>query len=558
MPKNKIYAILIALLISTPILAQTTSKINPKREFRGIWVATVTNIDWPSRAGLSVDQQKQELIALLEYHKGNGMNAVVLQVRPAADAFYAKSREPWSKWLMGKQGLAPAAGYDPLEFAIKEAHFRGMELHAWFNPYRATMSANEVVSPDHMTRKKPEWFFSYAGKKQFDPGKPEVRAHIVQVILDVVKGYDIDGVHFDDYFYPYPVAGQKINDEQTYAQYRNGFNNINDWRRNNVDILIKELSDSIHHYKKHVKFGISPFGIWRNDFEHAEGSSTKGMSNYTELFADSRKWVKEGWVDYINPQIYFSFTRKAAPFGTLVDWWSNNTYGRHLYIGQAAYLVNQKAEAAWRLPEQIPDQIRYIRDNNRVQGSVFFSSKSFSTIARAAGDSLRLSLYKYPALPPQMPWLDEIVPNAPKNFSATATPTGVQLKWEVPSAASDGETASGYVIYRFEEGEQISVADPKNILKISFEDYTMFLDTQTEKNKRYTYLVTALDRLKNESDPTGPVGVETRASDFDKNVLSVHDVKDDKPKTDLGNGPGKGSVNGTEVSAEEVVIQPGL
>lgn len=558
MPKNKIYAILIALLISTPILAQTTSKINPKREFRGIWVATVTNIDWPSRAGLSVDQQKQELIALLEYHKGNGMNAVVLQVRPAADAFYAKSREPWSKWLMGKQGLAPAGDYDPLEFAIKESHFRGMELHAWFNPYRATMSANEVVSPDHMTRKKPEWFFSYAGKKQFDPGKPEVREYIVQVILDVVKGYDIDGVHFDDYFYPYPVAGQKINDEQTFAQYRNGFTNVNDWRRNNVDVLIKELSDSIHHYKKHVKFGISPFGIWRNDFEHAEGSPTKGLSNYTELFADSRKWIKEGWVDYINPQIYFSFTRKAAPFGTLVDWWSNNTYGRHLYIGQAAYLVNQKAEAAWRSPEQIPDQIRYIRENNRVQGSVFFSSKSFSTIARAAGDSLRLSLYKYPALPPQMPWLDEIVPNAPRSFSATATPTGVQLKWEAPTKAGDGETASGYVIYRFEEGEQISVADPKNILKISFEDYTMFLDTQTEKNKRYTYLVTALDRLKNESDPTGPVGVETRASDFNENVLSVHDVEDDKPKTDLENGPGKGSVNGTEVRAEEVVVQPGL
>jgi uncharacterized lipoprotein YddW (UPF0748 family) len=510
MPKNNIYAILIALFLSTPIIAQTTTKINPKREFRGIWVATVTNIDWPSRPGLSVDQQKQEFIALLEYHKGNGLNAVILQVRPAADAFYAKSREPWSKWLMGRQGLAPAAGYDPLEFAINEAHSRGMELHAWFNPYRATMSANEVVSPDHYTRKHPEWFFMYAGKKQFDPGIPEVREHIVQVILDVVKGYDVDGIHFDDYFYPYPVAGQRINDAATFATYNNGMTNINDWRRNNVDVLIKELDDSIHHYKKHVKFGISPFGIWKNDFEDVDGSETKGLSNFSALFADSRRWVKEGWVDYINPQIYFSFTRKAAPFGTLVDWWSNNTYGRHLYIGQAAYLVNQKAEAAWRMPEQLPDQIRYIRDNNRVQGSVFFSSKSFSTIARAAGDSLRLNIYKYPALPPQMPWLDEIVPNAPQSFSALAISTGVELKWEAPLAASDGERASGYVIYRFNEGEKISVADPKNIIKISFENFVYFLDTNIEKGMRYNYLITALDRLKNESDPSGPVGVEAK------------------------------------------------
>lgn len=251
-------------------------------------------------------------------------------------------------------------------------------------------------------------FFTYGGKKQFDPGIPEVREYIVQVILDVVKGYDVDGIHFDDYFYPYPIAGQRINDGATFSKYSNGFTNLNDWRRNNVDLLIKQLDDSIHHYKKYVKFGISPFGIWKNRKEDPQGSETNGLSNFTELYADSRKWIKEGWVDYINPQVYFSFTRKAAPFDTLVDWWSNNTYGRHLYIGQAAYLMNQRMEAAWRDPSQIPDQIRYMRENNRVQGSVFFSSKSFSTVARATADSLRNDLYKYPALPPQMPWLDEI------------------------------------------------------------------------------------------------------------------------------------------------------
>jgi len=510
MLKKIVFAILTTIITPSFLNAQIPAKIAPKREFRGVWVATVTNIDWPSRPGLTADQQKQELIGLLEQHKKSGMNAILLQVRPAADAFYRKSREPWSQWLMGKQGIAPSPGYDPLEFAIKEAHMRGMELHAWFNPYRASMSLNSFVSDEHMTKKRPDFFFVYGGKKQFDPGLPEVREYIVQVILDVVKGYDVDGIHFDDYFYPYPISGQRINDSATFSKYPNGFTSVNDWRRNNVDLLIKQLDDSIHHYKKYVKFGISPFGIWKNSEEDSLGSNTHGLSNYHELYADSRKWIKEGWVDYINPQVYFSFTRRAAPFGTLVDWWGNNTYGRHLYIGLAAYLVNQRAEAAWRIPSQIPDQIRYMRENNRVQGAVFFSSKSLSTVARGTQDSLRNDLYRYPALPPQMPWLDEIVPNQPQSFSAESVSGGIQLKWQAPSRASDGETASGYVIYRFNEGEKVSVLDPRNILRISFEEFPFFLDTAVEKGRRYNYLVTALDRLKNESDPSGPVGVEAK------------------------------------------------
>lgn len=508
MLKKIVYTIFIFSLLPNFIFAQISAKIAPKREFRGVWVATVANIDWPSRPGLTVDQQKQELIGLMEQHKRNGMNALLLQVRPAADALYAKSREPWSQWLTGRQGVAPAGGYDPLEFAIKEAHSRGMELHAWFNPYRATMNLNSYISEDHMTRKRPDLFFTYAGKKQFDPGLPEVREYIIQVILDVVKGYNIDGIHFDDYFYPYPVAGQQINDGNTFQKYDNGFTNIKDWRRNNVDLLIKQLGDSIHHYKKYVKFGISPFGIWKNDKEDPEGSATSGLSNYHELYADSRKWIKEGWVDYLNPQVYFSFTRRAAPFNVLVDWWSKQTYGRHLYIGQAAYLVNQKMEAAWRLPEQIPDQVRYIRGNNRIQGSVYFSSKSFFTMARGTADSLRNNLYRYPALPPQMPWLDDIDPNPPQELSAQAVETGIQLKWAAPLIASDGETASGYVIYRFDEGEEMDVLHPKHILRISFEEFTFFMDTNIEKGKRYNYLITALDRLKNESEASGPVGVQ--------------------------------------------------
>ncbi len=510
MIKSFLFTFLILFTSSSLIFAQNKEVMPLKREFRGVWVATVTNIDWPSRPGLSVDQQKQELIGILEQHKQTGINAIMLQIRPTADALYAKSRELWSSWLMGKQGLAPSPGYDPLEFAIKEAHFRGMELHAWFNPYRATMSARSVTSPDHITQKRPDLFYTYGGQKLFDPGLPEVREYIVQVILDVVKGYDIDGVHFDDYFYPYVIAGQKIVDQATFAKYPNGFTNIQDWRRNNVDLLVKMVNDSVHHYKKYVKFGVSPFGIWKNYREDTLGSKTDGLSNYHELFADSRKWIKEGWVDYINPQIYFTFSRRVAPFGVLLNWWGNNTFGRHLYIGQAAYLIhspNAKGEAAWGVYNEIPNQIRAIRDNGRAQGSIFFSSKSLSTVAKSLADSLKNNFYKYPALPPQMPWLDEIVPNAPQNFTADALSDGVHLKWVKPLKAKDGETASGYVIYRFEEGEKPSTINPKNIVKISFEDYPFYLDTNVEKGKRYTYLVTALDRLKNESEASLPVGL---------------------------------------------------
>ncbi|RZL51134.1 MAG: glycoside hydrolase [Pedobacter sp.] len=512
MNKSIFCALLVLLAAPFFSIAQNTTKIAPKREFRGVWVASVTNIDWPSRPGLSVDQQKQELIGILEQHKKSGMNAIMLQIRPTADALYAKSRELWSHWLMGKQGLAPAAGYDPLAFAVKEAHFRGMELHAWFNPYRATMSAAQLTSADHITKKRPELFYRYGGQLLFDPGIPEVREYITQVILDVVKEYDIDGVHFDDYFYPYRIAGQTIKDTATFTKYANGYTNINDWRRNNVDMLVKMVNDSVHHYKKYMKFGVSPFGIWRNFREDTLGSRTNGLSNYEELYADSRKWIKEGWVDYINPQIYFTFKRSAAPFGVLLDWWGNNAFGRHLYIGQAAYLINTptKVDPTWMTKSEMPNQIRYLRANNRVQGSIFFSSKSLATNAKSLTDTLRNDLYIYPALPPQMPWLDDVMPNQPQNLTADAMSDGVNIKWNKPLKAKDGEVASGYVIYRFQEGDKIGILDSKNILHISFEDFTFYLDSSVEKGKRYNYIVTALDRLKNESEPSGPIGVQAK------------------------------------------------
>jgi uncharacterized lipoprotein YddW (UPF0748 family) len=486
--------------LSPPVKAET----EPKREFRGTWIATLENIDWPSSPGLSTDQQKKELTDLLDFLQDAGMNAVMLQVRPAADAFYAKSREPWSKWLTGKQGQAPNPAYDPLEFAITEAHKRGMELHAWFNPYRATTdNKSSALSPQHITKIKPEWFFTYGGIKLFNPGIPEVRDYIVKVILDVVDNYDIDGVHMDDYFYPYQIDGQHIDDAQTFQQYCGQFTDIKDWRRDNVDKLIKMMSDSVHKHKPYIKFGISPFGIWANKSQNEEGSETNGGSSYYELFADSRKWVKEGWVDYVNPQLYWPIDDHLAPFNKLVDWWSDNTYNRHLYIGMAAYRINEHRKTRFKDPAQMPAQIKYLRSNPRVQGSVYFSAKSLLNNPLGITDSLKNNYYKYPALPPEMLWLDSIAPNPPINFTAMVNlKNAVELKWTTPLPAKDKEPVYGYVIYRFDDKEKVNIEDPKNILDIQYNDNTTYTDDTVEKGKTYLYVVTALDRLKNESEPS--------------------------------------------------------
>jgi len=495
--------LLCSFTIKSALPQSAPAELTPKREFRGVWIATVANIDWPSRPGLTSSLQQQEIIRILDEHQQTGLNAVMLQVRPATDAFYGKGRESWSKFLSAKQGVAPSPFYDPLDFAIIEAHKRGMELHAWFNPYRAAFSLSPAdIAENHITRQHPEWFFNYAGKKLFNPGIPEVREYIIQVVMDVVKNYDIDGVHFDDYFYPYPEKGQIIPDSPQFKNFGKDFKDIGDWRRNNVDLLIKELSDSIHTAKRYIKFGISPFGIWRNLSQDPEGSESSGLSGYSALYADARKWVKEGWIDYVNPQIYFHFTNRAAPFDKLVDWWSNNSYGKHVYVGQAAYRANEKREG-WLNKNQLPNQIRYLRANPRIQGSVFFSSRSLTNNLSGIQDSLRNNFYRTPALQPQMLWLDDVPPQSPLNLEAALANGLAVLNWNEPLKARDGETASGYVIYRFDEAEEINMENPNKIIKISLESrLTSFTDFTLKRGKKYKFVVTALDRLKNESLPS--------------------------------------------------------
>jgi uncharacterized lipoprotein YddW (UPF0748 family) len=494
---------LIFIFLISEISCAQKSNISPKREFRGIWVATVGNIDWPSKPGLSTEVQKQELISLLDAHQKSGINAIILQVRPAADALYGKSREPWSRVLTGKQGVAPNPFYDPLEFAVTEAHKRGMELHAWCNPYRATTNlVDSVICATHITRIHPEWFFTYGPKKYFNPGLPQVRAYITEVIMDIVKNYDIDGIHFDDYFYPYPEA-KSLPDSASYALYGKNFPNIDDWRRNNVDLLIESLSKSIHAEKQYVKFGISPFGIWRNQKDDPEGSETNGLSGYSALFADARKWCKEGWIDYINPQDYFPFHYPAAPYEKLVDWWSNNSFGKNLYIGQAAYRTMEDLEG-WNNKSQLPNQMRYLRENKNVNGSVFFSSKSVTNNMAGFQDSLRDEFYKYPALQPLMRWLGDKSILSPSHLKTTIENNRITLKWNAPEKESGSNPVYGYVVYRFEKRDKVNTNNSKNIVSISFDNtITSFTDLKAESGKVYRYKVTAIDRVKNESKSSG-------------------------------------------------------
>ena len=377
-----------------------------KPEFRGVWVATVDNIDWPSKGNYYSDSQKTEFIRLLDMHQRNGMNAMIVQIRPATDAFYPSQYEPWSEFLTGKQGQPPVPYYDPLEFMITETHKRGMEFHAWMNPYRAVFNIDKSsIAANHITKIYPDWFLTYGDKKYFDPGNKEVQQYVTNVVKDVVSRYAVDAIHFDDYFYPYRIAGKEFPDDAKYQQYGNGMNK-DDWRRSNVDSIILMLSNAIKKENPKCQFGISPFGVWRNeDKDPVNGSKTKGaQTNYDDLYADILLWLKNGWIDYVAPQLYWEFGHKVAPYEVLLDWWSKHTYGRNCYIGLGIYRAN--SNSAWKDITQLPRQIEALRNTPNIQGMIFFSSKSFNNNPNGWSDSLRLEYFKEPAKTPEMNWIN--------------------------------------------------------------------------------------------------------------------------------------------------------
>ncbi|CAN5121399.1 glycoside hydrolase family 10 protein [soil metagenome] len=377
------------------------------REMRAVWIATVDNMDWPSRAGLTSDQQKSELLAILDKVADLRMNAVILQVRPAADAFYASKLEPWSEYLTGVMGKAPSPYYDPLTFAVAEAHKRGLELHVWINPYRARYSKTRPASKDHVSRAQPKLVRKYGPYLWMDPGDPAVRERTKKVVYDLVRRYDIDAVHMDDYFYPYRerLHGHDVPfpDASTYARYtkKGGKLNRDDWRRENVNLLVRELYDGIHDVKPWVRFGVSPFGIWRP----GNPPSVRGLDQYTEIYADAKKWWNEGWVDYLVPQLYWSVDKPQQRYDLLLAWWAQqNTKGRHLWPGNYTGKIAFTNSAAWRT-EEIMEQIRLTRAQPGASGNVHFSAKVFMQDPDNLDGRLRHEAYAQAALPPASTWL---------------------------------------------------------------------------------------------------------------------------------------------------------
>jgi uncharacterized lipoprotein YddW (UPF0748 family) len=386
------------LLLATVFNSRAQS---PKEELRAVWVATVNNIDYPSKPTLSADVQRDEFIALANMHQRNGMNALIVQIRPATDAFYPSPLEPWSQWLTGKQGQPPIPYYDPLQFMIEETHKRGMEFHAWMNPYRAVFNiSGSSISPSHITRLHPEWFLTYGDKKYFDPGNKDVQAHVTAIVTDVVSRYKVDAIHFDDYFYPYRISGKEFPDEASYRKYGNNMPK-DDWRRSNTDSIIVKLSRTIKKENPACQFGISPFGVWRNASQDPLGSNTKaGQTNYDDLYADILLWLKKGWIDYVTPQLYWEIGHNLADYETLIKWWSQHTYGKLCYIGIGIYRAG--SNEAWKDKTQLPRQINMLRNTPNMHGMMFFSSKTFEKNPNGWNDSLRLNYFREPALPPKM------------------------------------------------------------------------------------------------------------------------------------------------------------
>ncbi len=464
----------------------------PKREFRGAWIATVTNLDWPSSRGLSPATQRSQLTAILDNLAASGVNAVIFQVRPECDAFYNSPYEPWSYWLTGTQGTAPGDGYDPLTFAVTEAHTRGMEIHAWFNPYRAYRETDTYpTAANHVTKLHPEWVLTCPdGYKFLNPGLQEVRDFVAKVIADVVRRYDVDGVHMDDYFYPYPEHGFTKEDTSTFHQYPRGFafpDSLAPWRRDNVNLLIHQIYDSVQAIRPVVKVGMSPFGIWKNGVPQG----IAGMDAYSTIYCDAVAWISGKYIDYITPQLYWGFGG-GQDYALLQPWWVGQatSAGRQLYTGNYAPLGISTIGA----------QIDFNRNSSGASGCILFRAGS---VTGSFASTLSTTSFRSPSIIPVMGWKDTTRPQAPSNLavSGPGMDGNYQLTWNAPAPSGDGDSIRRYVVYRFTQSSVLpSDADhPVNMLALTGVTSRIPPARIDSANVQYYYAVSAFDRNNNES-----------------------------------------------------------
>ncbi len=489
--KHRIY-ITIFLLFAFLGQAMAQGLEHPKREFRGAWLNTVGQERYMA---MNQEEMQRYFVETLDNLQRMGINAVIFQVRPCADAFYPSTLEPWSKYLTGKQGVAPSPEWDPLQYLIEQCHQRNMELHAWLNPYRVATQAGDSLAPSHIYHKHPEWFVQYGRQLYFDPGLPESRQFIGEVVADMVTRYDIDAIHMDDYFYPYPIAGSEFPDEASYSRYNKGLSR-DDWRRDNVNRLIEELHHIIKERKPWVRFGISPFGIYRNSKNDPEGSATNGLQNYDELYADVLLWSRKGWVDYMMPQLYWEIGHKAACVETLAYWWNQHGYGRHLYFGQD---VERTMNANGLNPRytQLNHKMQLSRYLDHVGGNCFWPGYSLLNNYKGIADDLESHYHARPALIPAYTFIDNQAPAEVKGLKARWTPNGYELQWKRKETTDEMQRQLYFCVYRFNPDEIIDLHSTAHLIAITRE--TTLLLPYKKGTQEYVYVVTAVDRMHNES-----------------------------------------------------------
>lgn len=478
-------------LVAETLGALTNSPVPPKlaREFRGVWVATVANIDWPSKPGLPTDQQKTELLEILDTAKRLNLNAIVLQVRPACDALYPSKIEPWSEFLTGEMGRAPEPFYDPLAFAIEESHKRGMELHAWINPYRAKHpSGKSKISSNHVSSSQPDLVVKYGKYLWLDPGKKVVQDYTLSIIKELLANYDLDGIHLDDYFYPYPERDEnghemEFPDEETFLEYvaEGGVETIHDWRRENVNTLIKQAYDTIKATKPWVKFGISPFGIWKP----SHPDQIRGMDAHEKIYCDSRKWIREGWGDYFAPQLYWKIETVEQSYPVLLQWWAEqNLKGRHLWPGNFTSRVDKEWQA-----EEIVNQIKATRTQKGADGNIHFSMKPLMQNRGKLSDELLRTVYDQPALIPSSPWLGKQQPLQP-TLNVIQSDGQMKLEWDTPELDNIWQ----WLVQKRVNGTWVSAVFPVTQTEES-------IDSQTASALPDAVAVTALNRYGIASSP---------------------------------------------------------
>ena len=482
--------LLLALTISLTAFAYN----NPKREFRGAWLHVIGQSQWQDK---SPEQARAYIVDQFNKLQDAGCNVMIFQVRPTADAVYKSELEPWSAWLTGKRGKAPNPMWDPMEFAIAEAHRRGMEFHAWLNPYRVTSTAKETLPADHLSNREPHRFFRYNGQVLFDPAYQENRDFICEVVRDILQRYDVDGIHIDDYFYPYPAAGKSIPDDASYRKFGNGMDR-GDWRRQNVDKLIEQLHNTIKKEKPWVRFGISPFGIWRNKSTDPRGSESSGLQNYDGLYADVLLWDRKGWMDYIVPQLYWNLDTKAAPSRKLVKWWNDNIHNSDLYIGQDVQRTMNMADPGNNDRNELDTKVRLTRQLPNVKGNVWWHGYWVTDNYKGAADSLASKYQSTIALPPVYDGPGH-GPKGINDLKIVKSHEGKFLEWNRPEQGREpkSDDVVKFVVYEFFPGEKQDIEDPQAIVAM-----TPYNRVRVENAERgMTYAVTTMDRLNRESSP---------------------------------------------------------